>query len=261
MFSSNDTSLAYSTYLGGSAAGPGASGLGFGTAVDSSGSAYVVGQTFATDFPTTPGAFQFNSGGGTSDGFVVKIGSPCACSLSRTSQLFPASGGCCTLKMTTAVGCGWTALADNSWIFLTSPDSGAGSATITFELRENMDEMYRIGTVTIAGQTFTVLQEGTGASGCSIAINPTYASYSWEGGSSSVNVVANAECIWTAVSKADWVTITSNGIGTGSSAVTYSVSANPGSSARKAKIMVGGQAYAIKQKGNPAKGGSDGGKP
>jgi hypothetical protein len=54
------TALVYSTYLGGSvdipAAGNGDAGRGI--AVDSSGSAYIVGSSGSTDFPTTPGAFQ-----------------------------------------------------------------------------------------------------------------------------------------------------------------------------------------------------------
>jgi hypothetical protein len=45
--------LQYSTYLGGSANDAGSA-----IAVDSSGNAYVTGQTFSTNFPTSPGAFQ-----------------------------------------------------------------------------------------------------------------------------------------------------------------------------------------------------------
>src|SRR5262249_57351392 len=57
----------YSTYLGGSSVD---SGLGI--ALDSSGNAYVTGQTTSTNFPTTTGAYQTTQGGGT-DAFVTKI--------------------------------------------------------------------------------------------------------------------------------------------------------------------------------------------
>jgi hypothetical protein len=61
------TSLAYSTYLGGS---------GFdmcaGVALDATGSAYVTGLTASSNFPTTGGASQ-TAGGGSSDAFVSKI--------------------------------------------------------------------------------------------------------------------------------------------------------------------------------------------
>jgi Beta-propeller repeat len=48
-----DPTLLYSTYLGGSG-----SDRGNGIAVDSSGSAYIVGTSYSTNFPTTVGAFQ-----------------------------------------------------------------------------------------------------------------------------------------------------------------------------------------------------------
>jgi hypothetical protein len=48
-----DPVLSYSTYLGGSI-----SDVAYGIAVDSSGNAYVVGETLSTNFPVTSGAFQ-----------------------------------------------------------------------------------------------------------------------------------------------------------------------------------------------------------
>jgi hypothetical protein len=48
------TGLVYSTYLGGSTHGTQALGI----AINASGDAYVTGETTATDFPVTPGAFQ-----------------------------------------------------------------------------------------------------------------------------------------------------------------------------------------------------------
>ena len=53
------TALIYSTYLGGTNAD-----YSLGIAVDGSGNAYVTGFTISTDFPTTTGAYQTNSGGG-----------------------------------------------------------------------------------------------------------------------------------------------------------------------------------------------------
>ncbi len=64
------TGLLYSTYLGGSGFD---SGLDI--AVDSSGNAYVTGETRSSDFPTTAGAFQTIYGGNFyDDAFVAKLG-------------------------------------------------------------------------------------------------------------------------------------------------------------------------------------------
>jgi hypothetical protein len=224
--------------------------LGFGVAVDLSGGAYVVGQTFALDFPTTPGAFQINSGGGTSDAFVSKIGSPCVYSLSRTSQISPPNGGGGSVALNTAIGCGWSAVSNDGWITITSSDSGNGSTTVSFEMRDNFDPAFRIGTLTIAGLTFTVIQEGLASIECSNSISPRFDSFPSSGGSSSVSVIAANQCIWSAVSNSNWVAITSNDLGIGVGMVSYSVAGNPGAAARKGTITIAGQTFSIKQKGN-----------
>ena len=60
--------LQYSTYLGGGSPDSGAA-----IAVDSTGAAYVTGQTASTAFPVTQGAFQTSSQGGVSDCFISKL--------------------------------------------------------------------------------------------------------------------------------------------------------------------------------------------
>jgi hypothetical protein len=66
-FGSQGNTLAYATYLGGSAWESG-----YGIAVDASGAAYVTGSTQSTNFPTS-GAFQATDAGG-EDAFAVKLG-------------------------------------------------------------------------------------------------------------------------------------------------------------------------------------------
>jgi Beta-propeller repeat/Abnormal spindle-like microcephaly-assoc'd, ASPM-SPD-2-Hydin len=61
------SALVYSTYLGGTGRD-----TGFGIAVDSSGDAYVAGETSSKNFPTTPGALRIDSNGN-QDSFVTKI--------------------------------------------------------------------------------------------------------------------------------------------------------------------------------------------
>jgi hypothetical protein len=63
-----DPGLAYSTYLGGASEDQAR-----GIAVDGSGSAYVTGMTFSSDFPTTAGAFETSQSGINNDAFVTKL--------------------------------------------------------------------------------------------------------------------------------------------------------------------------------------------
>jgi hypothetical protein len=67
------TAVVYSTYLGGTrGSGEACTSLGFGIDVDDSGAAYVTGATLATDFPTTPGAYDVSING-PANAFVTKI--------------------------------------------------------------------------------------------------------------------------------------------------------------------------------------------
>ncbi|MBI2863898.1 MAG: SBBP repeat-containing protein [Chloroflexi bacterium] len=62
------SSLAYATFIGG-----GSSDYGRGIAVDTSGAAYVTGETASSDFPVTTGAYDTSHNGGSWDAFVVKL--------------------------------------------------------------------------------------------------------------------------------------------------------------------------------------------
>ncbi len=83
---SGSASLVYSTYLGGSGdtnisdAGHGNGDLAFGIAVDSSGQAYIVGQTYSKDFPGTSSCGSFGSSNDqlktdVNVGFIAKLNS------------------------------------------------------------------------------------------------------------------------------------------------------------------------------------------
>lgn len=75
------------------------------------------------------------------------------------SASFASSGGADSFVLTTAFTVvGWTATSNASWIHLTSPAQGDGSATISYTVEFHSDNAPRSGTITVAGQTFTVLQ-------------------------------------------------------------------------------------------------------
>ena len=63
-----------------------------------------------------------------------------------------------TVAVTTAAGCAWTAVSNNSFITVTSGATGSGNGTVGFSVAANTGAA-RTGTLTIAGQTFTVTQD------------------------------------------------------------------------------------------------------
>ncbi len=73
-FNPTGSALIYSTFVGGTS-----DEIGRGIAIDASGNAYVVGDTFSSNFPTTVGAFQVTYAGDTTglygDGFAFKLNS------------------------------------------------------------------------------------------------------------------------------------------------------------------------------------------
>jgi hypothetical protein len=93
------TALVYSTYLGGSS-----NELVTGVALDRAGNAYIAGETFSADFPTTPGSLQptFRGVEGDSNLFVAKLSFrlvACTTSLTDTyASLTIAAGGTTCLE-------------------------------------------------------------------------------------------------------------------------------------------------------------------
>ncbi len=82
--------------------------------------------------------------------------------ISPTSQSFPASGGPGSVSVTVAAGDPWTAQSNAPWLTGVTP-GGTGSGTVNYTVAVNATGAPRSGTLTIAGNTFTVNQAaGTG---------------------------------------------------------------------------------------------------
>jgi peptidase C25-like protein/Ig-like domain-containing protein len=78
--------------------------------------------------------------------------------LSSTGQSYPSSGGSGSVNVTTGASCGWTAVSNAGWVVINSGSSGTGNGTVLYTVGANSGGG-RTGTMTIAGQTFTVSQD------------------------------------------------------------------------------------------------------
>jgi uncharacterized repeat protein (TIGR01451 family)/CSLREA domain-containing protein len=170
--------------------------------------------------------------------------------LTPASAAFTVSGGSGMIAVTIPAGCMWSAVSNAPWITITSGSSGTGEGTVQYQVAANSSEKSRIGAIIVAGDTFTVRQEGTGAGTCDNTINPTFASFSAVSGRATISVSALGECLWTATSDVNWVTINSGSIGIGNGTVEYSVMPNATGAPRVGTITVAGKTFTVKQKGS-----------
>jgi hypothetical protein len=80
----------------------------------------------------------------------------CTFSIAPTSQKFTYSGGTGTVNVSTQSGCSWTAKSNAIWIVVKTGNSGTGNGIVRYTVRRSTSS--RTGTMTIAGQTFNVVQ-------------------------------------------------------------------------------------------------------
>ncbi|RLI04632.1 hypothetical protein DRO22_03745 [Candidatus Bathyarchaeota archaeon] len=84
---------------------------------------------------------------------------------------------------------------------------------------------------------------------CTYSISPPSKHFGPTGGTDTINVTTQSGCAWTAVSHADWITITAGSPGTGSGIVYYSVSANSSTISRTGTITIADQTFTVTQSG------------
>ncbi|MBI1761882.1 MAG: PQQ-dependent sugar dehydrogenase [Acidobacteria bacterium] len=161
--------------------------------------------------------------------------------LTPPAQNFAASGGTGAVTVIATGACPWLATSNAPWLIITTGATGNGSGAVSYSVGANTSPA-RTGTLSIAGQNFTVTQ----ADGCVFAINPAAASFAVGGGSGTVNVTAGVGCVWTAVSNAPWLTLSSGGSGNGAGAVNYIVAANQGA-ARTGTLSIAEQTLTVTQ--------------
>lgn len=166
----------------------------------------------------------------------------CSYTLNSSTASVGTAGGTVDVGVTTGAGCNWTAASQVSWITMTTA-AGTGSGVSRFTVAPNSGGQ-RSGTVTIAGQTFTVSQAGSPV--CTYSLDPTTQSVAALGGSFSVLITTQSGCVWTAASQNGWIQLTSSSTGTGTGRLNYQVAMGLISS-RSGTITISGQTLRINQ--------------
>ncbi len=179
---------------------------------------------------------------------ITQYGLPCTYSISpTTSGSLGAAATTATITVTALAGCAWTTEDSLSWATVTS-GSGAGNGTVEYSVTANVSSAARTGTMTVAGQAYTVNQAGS----CTGTITPASdTTLAYTTGNFSVAVTAPAGCTWLTSDTLSWATIISGASGSGNGKVSFNVAANPDTTARTGTVTIAGQAFTITQAAAP----------
>jgi Putative binding domain, N-terminal/Viral BACON domain len=83
----------------------------------------------------------------------------CSYSISPHDHTIDKDGGTGTVSVNTQSGCAWTAVSNASWITITNGASGTDDGSVKYAVEANTTGNNRVGTLTIAGQTFTLTEK------------------------------------------------------------------------------------------------------
>jgi hypothetical protein len=84
----------------------------------------------------------------------------CTFGLGSSSASFSTSGGSSTVSVSTGASCIWKASSNAPWITVTAGAVAFASNMLAYTVSPNATNVARVGTMTIAGQTFTVMESG-----------------------------------------------------------------------------------------------------
>jgi hypothetical protein len=172
----------------------------------------------------------------------------CTFSVSASTFSIPATGGSGVVNVATADGCAWTAAANANWLSVTSGATGSGPGTVSFAASTNVASAARVGTLTVAGETIAITQEGASAA-CTYVVSPESVTFTRDGGVGTATVTTPAACPWTAASTVGWIRITEGAAGSGNGAISYAVERSDNSDSREGTITVAGRTVVVTQAG------------
>ena len=171
--------------------------------------------------------------------------SSCTYTLSANSGSVTGAGGTLTVNVNTGAACVWNVSSSPTWVTRLSGNlTGSGTLQITVSPANTVAS--RTGTMTIAGKTYTITQDGVVPELSLIGGVQVFA-----GGTDSGYILVSTNATdysWTATSNSSWLTLV-NATGKGDGRITFLASANSAAASRTALITVGSQKIAVVQFG------------
>jgi large repetitive protein len=173
---------------------------------------------------------------------VTQSGPVCAYSLQSASANVPGGGGAGSVNVATANGCGpWTATSNATWLHITSSGPYNGPVSASYSVDPNLTGSQLFGTLTIAGQTFSVTE---GPLQCPVTLGASSQAFGQFGGTNGQFTYTTAPpgCTVNVQSLSSWITLTNLSTpGT----VKFSADPNTYGTSRSGTVMVGDQSFTV----------------
>lgn len=163
--------------------------------------------------------------------------------ISPTNAVFETDGGTGTTAVTVPAGIGWRTESHCDWLTV-GPTRGTGPGNATYTVSPLCEVATRQGTLTVAGNTFTVLQYGK-----RMKIAPTAVTNDYMSRVISVSVEALESTEWTVEPKSSWLQVWDAGSGKGSGTLKIRVLENPSWKSRTGKVAIGTETFTVTQEG------------
>ena len=90
---------------------------------------------------------------------------------------------------------------------------------------------------------------GPSGTKCAVTLPASLPTVGADGGSGTLTITVAAECVWSASSAAEWISITSSSSGQGTGSVTFAATGNPTALVRRGALVVGERRVELMQSG------------
>lgn len=158
---------------------------------------------------------------------------------------FEHQGGNGTISVSAANKMVWQARPNVDWLSVT-PTSGAGAGSVTYQVAPYNEVATRQGTLTVAGNTFTVFQYGR-----RMKLEPVSTTYNYETHVIPITVNALDITQWSVTPNNSWISVVDAGNGHGGDLVTIAIAENPSYKARTGTVTIGSETFTVTQQGRP----------
>ena len=164
------------------------------------------------------------------------------------SETFEHGGGVRSISVSAQNKVAWKAKSNDDWIGVRNDTiSGSGSGNVYYYVMPYDEVATRQGTLTVAGNTFTVFQYGRRMKLDSYSVTKDYETHV-------IPITVNALAItqWSVTPNASWISVVDGGNGQGGDLVSIAIAENPSWKARTGTVTIGTETFTVTQEGRTA---------